>query len=110
MTTRCHHHMEADPETFPWHMLASTRQGCHFCRRCLVREEAILCEHIDLRIFGRPETLAIEDEKALKNISLFQLDKPSVKFAKQINADRRADQELCAPEDRKRRILSSVTQ
>ena len=66
MTTRCHHHMEADPETFPWHMLASTRQGCHFCRRCFVREEAILCEQIDLRIFGRPETLAIEDEKALK--------------------------------------------
>ena len=67
--------------------------------------EATPCEQIDLDGQKIPYT---EDEKAETHFSL-PVRQTSLKFSKQINADLRLDQELCAAEDKKRGLLSCVT-
>ena len=70
-------------------------------------QEGTLCEQIDQRKPGRSDIPRAEDEKA-ENIPHFQFDETSLDMSKRINASCRLDQELCAAENRKRRVPSCV--
>ena len=65
-------------------------------------QEAIPCEQIDLRTPAKPEIPNAKDEKAEEALLISSLT-TRLTFSKQINADCRFDQELCAAEEKKRR-------